>query len=80
MLSYHVEAVLLERRAEDGGVGLHILQGGVVGGLHLHGGGHLHGLRHSLEETEVKHADVLQLPQDPHTSGEEGGNFESGVS
>lgn len=70
--SHHVEAVLLEGGAEDGGVGLHVLQGGVVGGLHLYGGRHLHGLGHALEQAQLHHPDVLLLPQDTHTSGTRG--------
>ena len=70
-LPHHVKAVLLERSAEYGGVGLHVLQGRIFRRLHLHGGGHLHGLGDPLEQTQLDHADVLQLPEDPHTPGEQ---------
>jgi len=68
--AHHVEAVLLERGADDGRVLLHVVQGRVHGGLHLRGGSHVGGLRDPLEQAELDHADVLQLPEDPHTPGE----------
>ncbi len=65
--SHHVEAVLLEGGAEDGGVRIRALQRWVVRGLHLNGWCGMHGLGYSLKQTQLHHTDVLLFAQDPHT-------------
>lgn len=58
-MSHQVEAVLFKGGTEDGGVGLDVLQGRVVRRLHLYSGCHVHGLRNTLEQTQLNHTDVL---------------------
>lgn len=66
-LSHQIEAVLLERSAEDGRIRLYILQGGVIGGFHLYGGSHIHALCNPLEQAQLNHSNILLLPKDSHT-------------